>query len=177
MSGPELIALNHDEYSFIENLALYYEYDMSRYCGELMGWEFPQQGPYHSQLLVKNLKSYFKEKERYPFLIKINEHPAGFVMVNKVGTTPEVDWNMGEFFIAAPYQRKKIGHQIAIEVFNQFQGTWEIAVIPQNTGAYKFWQPLIASYAKGVYTQEQKQLYVPEPHQMIIFRFKSQRKA
>ncbi|MBI2792476.1 MAG: GNAT family N-acetyltransferase [Gammaproteobacteria bacterium] len=173
MIEPELIQLKSNEYAIIHSLATYYEYDMSRYCGHLPGWEFPIDGTYTSKALLKNLKAYFTEKDKYPFLIRIDEHPAGFVMVNKKGTTPDVDWNMGEFFVVATYQRRKVGQRMAREAFDRFQGRWEVAVIPQNTGALKFWEPLIANYSHGVYTRELKTLMFPEQHQMIVFGFQT----
>jgi predicted acetyltransferase len=80
---------------------------------------------------------------------------------------------MGEFFVVATYQRRKVGQRIAKEVFDRFQGHWEVAVIPQNTGALKFWEPLIENYSKGLYTKELKTLMFPEKHQMIIFGFQT----
>jgi predicted acetyltransferase len=170
MNEPELFPLARGDYRQIEALAQYYEYDMSRFCGHLSGWEFPLQGSYLSHHLINNLKSYFKQTQRYPFLVRVAGHPAGFVMVNKVGTTPDVDWNMGEFFVAAPYQRRKIGQTIAQLVFAQFPGIWEVAVIPENTGALKFWLKTISSLNDD-FTQERKTLSEPELHQMIVFRF------
>ncbi|MBS0286902.1 MAG: GNAT family N-acetyltransferase [Proteobacteria bacterium] len=173
MTKSTLIKLQPHEFSAIESLAVYYEYDMAHYCGHLPGWEFPTSGLYVSKALMQGLKSYFKEKERFPFLIQVDGHPAGFVMVNKVGTTPTVEWNMGEFFVAAPYQRRKIGQTIAKEIFAQFKGEWEVAVIPQNLRAYHFWKGVIKDVSDGKFTEEKKVLTQPEMHQMIIFSFAS----
>ncbi len=170
---PDLIKLKPHEFGLIEPLALYYEYDMARYCGQLPGWEFPLSGNYASDKLLQDLKTYFKDKERYPFLIRVDGHPAGFAMVNKITTNPHADWNMGEFFVLAPYQRRKIGQQIALAIFEQFIGEWEVAVIPQNTGALHFWKRLIDGFTKGKFSQEKKLLTHPEDHQMIIFSFDS----
>lgn len=173
MLDPELIQLTTSDLPLILNLARYYEYDMSRYCGYLPGWEFPMDGKYETILLNENLKRYFQEKERTPYLIRIENHPAGFVMVNKVGTTVDVDWNMGEFFVLATYQRRKIGQTIAKKVFAQAQGIWEVAVIPENTGALKFWHKVIREYTNGAFRLSLKTLQYPEPHQMQVFRFES----
>ncbi len=170
---PELIPLGTQDFAIIEAIAQYYEYDMSRYCGHLPGWEFPKSGNYYSPKLRQGLKSYFNQKERYPFLIRVDDRPAGFVMVNKVGTHPHVDWNMGEFFVLAPYQRRKVGQTIALQVFKQFKGEWEVAVIPDNKGALHFWKPLIAEFSNGKFSQEKKVLQEPEVHSMVIFSFAS----
>ncbi len=175
MTTPELIKLNSHEFSQIEPLALYYEYDMSRYCGHLPGWEFPLTGNYASNALMQNLKSYFKQEDKYPFLIRFEGHPAGFVMVNKLGTSPFVEWNMGEFFVLAPYQRRHIGQAIAQRIFSEFTGEWEVAVIPQNKGAYLFWKPLISTLTAGKFSEQKKLLTFPEEHQMIVFSFETKK--
>lgn len=173
MADPELIALTSSDFPLIQNIARYYEYDMSRYCGHLPGWEFPLDGKYETLILEKNLKRYFQDKQRYPFLIRVAAHPAGFAMINKIGTTAEVDWNMGEFFVLATYQRRKIGQFIAKKIFQEYQGVWEVAVIPENIGALKFWHKIILEYTEGAFTQELKTLNHPEPHQMRVFRFET----
>lgn len=175
MSTPELIKLMPEDFPLIQNIAAYYEYDMSRYCGHLPGWEFPMNGTYLSQPLIKSLKSYFTDTDRVPFLMRVDDHPAGFVMVNKVGTTPDVDWNMGEFFVLAPYQHRKIGQTIAVSVFNQFPGIWEVAVIPANAGALAFWEKVISGYSENTFSKEKKTLQHPEKHQMMVFKFESKK--
>ncbi|MBS0288685.1 MAG: GNAT family N-acetyltransferase [Proteobacteria bacterium] len=170
----ELIKLNSEEFHLVQPLAVYYEYDMSRYCGHLPEWAFPKQGTYESPQLMQDLKKYFDKNEanRYPFLIKVDENPAGFVMVNKA-VVCGANWNMGEFFVLAPYQRKKIGQRVALDIFKLFTGIWEVAVIPQNKGALLFWQGLISVFSHGKFSKELKFFTKPEPHQMVIYKFEA----
>ena len=91
---------------------------------------------------VFNLSRYWKEPNRHPFLIKVDNELAGFVLINKVGSTPDVDWNIGEFFIVSKFQGKGVGSYVAEQIFNQFPGIWETSQIPENKAAlaYRDWE-------------------------------------
>jgi predicted acetyltransferase len=136
----ELVPATRVDYPIIQNMGRFYEYEMSRYCG--WPWEGEDSG-YPSLCLVANFKKYFEEENRYPFLIKVDNELAGFVLINKVGTTKDIDWNMGEFFILAKFQGKGVGKAAAREAFAKFSGAWEVLVIPENTKALEFWRKAI----------------------------------
>lgn len=154
----------------IQNMARFYAYDMSKYCGYLPNWEFPDNGLYDAL----DLSPYWDEPQRYPFIIYIDDELAGFALVNTLASTPDVDWNMGEFFIVAKFQNKGIGRTIAIQLFNQFPGTWEVMQMPPNTPAIAFWKKVINAYTKGVFSEMRKTIPTPEPHDMIVLKFKTQ---
>lgn len=169
---PVVVPAVKEEYPTIQNMARFYIYDMSRTCGVLAGWECPNDGLYE----CFNLERYFLEEDRFPFLIRIGEELGGFVLINKVGTSNDVDWNMAEFFILAKFQGQGMGEQVAFQVFDQFKGVWECAAIPQNTPAIQFWDKTIAAYTMQKYGQEKftrslRTLADPKPHPMIIWRF------
>mgnify|MGYP002712455112 CR=1 FL=1 len=69
----------------------------------------PQDGLY----AANDYKKYFIEADRKAYLIKVNNEIAGFVLLNKIGTTNKLDWNMAQFFILARFQNKGIGKQVA----------------------------------------------------------------
>ncbi len=77
---------------------------MSRYCGSLEGWVTPSNGLYE----CFDLSRYWDGPDRHPFLIHVDDELAGFVLVNKIGGKPEIDWNMGEFFIVSKFQKKGV---------------------------------------------------------------------
>lgn len=163
-------ALKKDK-KIIQNLGRFYVYDMSRYCGFLKGWETPENGLY----ACRDLSSYWSEPNRYPFLIKIHDELAGFVLVNKMGSLPKIDWNMGEFFLISKFQGKGIGREIAKRVFDQFPGIWEVMQIPENRGAVSFWEKVVDHYSKGHFQKELKTIREPTPHPMIVLKFNSKR--
>ncbi len=158
-----------EDLSVVQNLGRFYVYEMSRYCGFLKGWETPSNGLYE----CIDLSVYWNESNRYPFLIKIDNELAGFVLVNKIGSSPEVDWNMGEFFIVSKYQKKGVGHKVAVQIFKQFPGVWEVMQIPENKGAINFWEKVINCYTDGQFSRTQKVIPTPTPHPMIVLKFDS----
>jgi len=64
-------------------------------------------------LNVLTLALIVKSQIRMHFLVKVDDKLAGFVLINKVGSTPEVDWNIGEFFIVFKFQGKGVGRCVA----------------------------------------------------------------
>ncbi|MBN8827165.1 MAG: GNAT family N-acetyltransferase [Sphingobacteriia bacterium] len=162
-----LIPANLDSYELIQNMARFYVYDISRYCGFLPGWELPTNGLYE----CFDLKNYLTDSDRYAFIIKINNEKAGFILLNKIGSTSEVDWNIGEFFILAKFQGLGIGKKIAFEIFNKFKGKWEVAVIPENKPALQFWRKIIFDYTNNNFSESRKTVEYPIPHPMLIFSF------
>lgn len=176
MKPTELIKATIADYPVIQNMARFYAYDMSRDCGQaLPGWEFPENGLYESFDFIK----YLEDQTNHTFIIKIQGELAGFVFVNRFEVMPEVDWNMGEFFIVAKFQRSGIGREVAKQIFDKFPGEWSVGAIVQNKSALQFWRKVINEYTKGKFTEISKsseELKTPErpkPFPMIVLRFKA----
>lgn len=167
--APELINATIDDYPIIQNMARFYVYDMSRYCGFISeDWACPEDGLYE----CLDFKSYFIEPDRKAFLVRVGNELAGFVLLNQVGTLPELDWNVGEFFILAKYQGKGVGKQVAHELWNRFPGVWEVSVIPENKAGLVFWRHAIMSYTLGNHIEQMKTLKdESQSKQRIIFNF------
>jgi predicted acetyltransferase len=157
----------------IQNLGRFYVYEMSRYCGFLSGWEIPANGLFE----CIDLSSYCEKPDRHAFLIKADGELAGFVLINKVGSTPDVDWNIGEFFVVSKFQGKGIGRHAAEQVFNQFPGIWETSQIPENKAALDFWEKVVEGYANGQFEKSLKTIAEPKPHPMVVLKFASKRQA
>lgn len=158
-----------EDQNTVQNLGRFYVYEMSRYCGFLKGWETPENGLFE----CFDLSRYWKEPNRHPFLIKVDGELAGFVLVNKIGSTPNTDWNVGEFFIISKYQGKGVGRYVAEQIFNQFPGVWETAQIPENTAAIEFWDKFVSRYTQGQYEKALKTIPEPNPHPMMVLTLTS----
>lgn len=169
----KLVPALKDDQEIIQNLGRFYVYDMSRYCGFIEGWETPVNGLYE----CIDLSAYWDKPNRYPFLIMIQDELAGFVLLNKIGSVPEVDWNIGEFFLVSKYQGKGIGRKVAEMVFDQYPGTWEVKQMPENSGAIEFWKKVVNQYSEGRFQKELKIIQEPKPHPMIVLKFKSKSKG
>jgi predicted acetyltransferase len=59
--------------------------------------------------------------------------------VNKIGSTSDVDWNVGKFFIVAKFQGTGFGEDIGKQLCEQFPGVWEAAAMPENTASRRKW--------------------------------------
>jgi len=159
MLKPQLIKATIAEYPIIQNMCRFYAYDMSRSCGFISeNWTFPENGLYESF----DCKSYFEAEDRYAFLVKVDTELAGFVLIDKVGTAVDTDWNVGEFFIIAKFQGHGVGQIIAEEVWRLFPGAWEVSVIPENKPALGFWRKVIEKFTNGQYVEEIKQIFYDE---------------
>ncbi|MFY9589607.1 GNAT family N-acetyltransferase [Rickettsia endosymbiont of Halotydeus destructor] len=150
-----LIPTTLADYPVIQNMARFYIYDLSRYCGftsDEYDWALPKDGLYESN----DFKNYFLEADRKAYLVKVNDELAGFVLLNKIGTQDKVDWNMGEFFIIARFQNKGVGRQVAKQIWQTYQGLWEVSALPENKPALAFWRKTIAEFTKNNYFEEVK---------------------
>ena len=164
----QLVKASVDAYPIIQNMARFYSYDMSRSCGFIDDWDwaFPENGLYEGC----DVKRYFEDKNRYAFLIKVDDELAGFALIHKNGTHPKTDWNMGEFFIVAKFQGKGIGKQAAYLVWQQFLGNWEVTVIPENLPALYFWRKCVSDFTKKQYCEEIKPVYqnTHQPNRYVL---------
>lgn len=154
----------------IQNLGRFYVYEMSRYCGFLPSWDVPLNGLFE----CIDLSSYCEKPDRHAYLVKVDDELAGFVLINKEGSTPDVDWNIGEFFIVSKFQGKGVGRYAAEQVFNMFPGIWETCQMPENTAAIEFWERVVNRYSQGQFEKELKTLPKPKPHPMVVLKFTSQ---
>ncbi|CEK11363.1 GNAT family N-acetyltransferase [Legionella hackeliae] len=153
VSQLQILKATLDDYPTIQNMARFYVYDMSRYCGFMNDeWACPSDGLYESY----DFKIYFEDAKRQAFLIKVGDELAGFALLNKEGTQLHTDWNMGEFFILAKFQRAGIGSHVAQELWKTYPGVWEISVIPENTSALAFWRRVVSTFTAGHYTEALK---------------------
>lgn len=170
---PDLIKATLEDYPLIENMWRFYVYDMGRYCGFNEGWECPTS----LSFVPDDLTHYFVDQTRKAFLVKVGGEIAGFVLLNKVGTKPEVNWNVGEFFIHGKYQGKGIGEQAAVQIFEEFPGVWEVTVTPENKGALNFWRKVIFHYTNGHFLEEIKVVdWARRNPKRVVFYFNAENK-
>jgi predicted acetyltransferase len=164
-----LVKATKEDKTIIQNLGRFYVYEMSRFCGFLPGWQTPSNGLFG----CRSLRSYCEQSDRHAFLIKVDGELAGFVLINKIGSSPDVDWNIGEFFVISKFQEKGVGGYVAEQVFSQFPGIWETSQMPENKVAIDFWEKIVDRYTKGRFEKNYKIIPKPKPHPMIVLKFVS----
>ena len=149
-ASVRLVPVGIANYHTIQNMARFYVYDMSEYLGHQTGWEIPLNGLYE----CIDFKMYWDNpKTQFPFLIYCGDEIAGFVIIDKRGMNPDVDFNVAQFFIIRKFKRAGIGRRIAVDCFNQFIGKWNVMCLPENVGAYKFWSSVIREYTQGQFEE------------------------
>jgi ribosomal-protein-alanine N-acetyltransferase len=140
------------DYPLIQNMGRFYVYDMSEYMGDEEGWKIPADGLYE----CIDFKKYWDDKNAFPFLVHFKEEIAGFVIIDKKGSGPDIDYNMAQFFILRKFKNRGLGCRVAEMCFEQFKGSWEVMVMPKNSGAYQFWQKVIRKYRHNQFEEYTK---------------------
>ena len=171
----EITPASGADYIIVSNLARFYIYDMSEYTG----WHFPPNGLFDSEDRFANYwgtpganRPWPPDWRGYPFLLRLDGHPAGFALVKRIiGAPPTFD--MGEFFIARQHRRHGIGRQAAMNLFDHFPGRWEVREMPANKPAQGFWRRVIADYTGGVFTEAQEKFPAYRDQEFIVQRFQS----
>lgn len=95
-----------------------------------------------------------------PYLIHAGGSLAGFAVVGHKPfphMSPDRNHKLCEFFVLGSYRRAGIGRAAAALVFDRHPGTWELTVLPTNTGAVAFWRSMLGRYTGG----RQEEVQVP----------------
>ena len=131
----------------LENLMQFYVYDFS----EFIKYDVENTGlfaPY------PHLEDYWKEGSyKYPYIIKVDEKYAGFVLVKFIESGERNYFSIAEFFIMKKYRREGIGKAIAFRIFNLHTGEWEVFQKDTNKPAQLFWNKIINEYTKGQFKE------------------------
>jgi ribosomal-protein-alanine N-acetyltransferase len=158
-----------DDYPTMQNMGRFYVYDISKEMQMEPGWEIPEDGLYE----CLDLKKYWEDENAFPFLIRYLNEIVGFVFIDKKGSTPEIEFNMAQFFILARFSKKGVGRQVAFECFKKFRGTWEVMVMLQNKPAYQFWKRIISEYTQNQFEEYKRVVKLLYNTEKDIFKFTS----
>lgn len=131
----------------LSQLLQLYLYDFS----EIHGDDVNQFGLYEYEYL----DSYWIEKDRFPFLISVDDQIAGFVLVNSHSKFQESTdtKSIAEFFVIRKYRKQGVGKTVAINIFDKFPGKWEVCETVENVKAQQFWRKVIDHYTGGKFTE------------------------
>jgi predicted acetyltransferase len=141
--SPAQIAERH----ILRNLLELYQYDFSEFDGSDTG----SSGLYD----YPHLDDYWVEPERTPFLVRVNGQLAGFALVTRYNYLTGLNdaWILAEFFVMRKYRHQGVGEFVASHIFNQFQGEWQVAQIPENVAAIAFWRKVIARFTNNTFIE------------------------
>jgi predicted acetyltransferase len=130
----EIIPASPEQEPIVAHLLELYAHDFSEFIDLKLGAD--------GRFGYEHLPLYWKESHRYPFLITVNSHLAGFVFVRRGSqiSNDENVWDMAEFFVVRGSRRLGIGTKVAHHVWRKFPGKWEVRVIDRNQRAKEFWE-------------------------------------
>jgi predicted acetyltransferase len=136
----EVIEAGPEQQPIVANLMELYVYDFS----EMMAFKVGEDGRFS----YPDLSLYWTEDGRHPFLIRVDDHWGGFVLVRRGSRTSgdENVWDMAEFFVMRSYRRLGVGTKVAHEIWRRFPGRWEVRVIVRNEKALSFWRGAVGEF-------------------------------
>jgi predicted acetyltransferase len=143
----ELVRAAPEQESIMANLLELYAHDFSEFHHLELGVD--------GRFGYKPLPLYWKDPDRYPFLIKVDGSLAGLALVKKGSEVSDrkTVWDVAEFFIVRAYRRKGIGMKVAHEMWSRFPGPWEVRVMQSNRAALNFWERAITTFNNGAAIQ------------------------
>jgi predicted acetyltransferase len=153
----ELILTDKENAYIINNIYPAYLHDLSEHYGFLPNKHgvFEESNEYTTLLQQNEVFNIWWEKPNclYPFLILVDEIPAGFILVaTPPHTSQGTDYFVNEFFLLRPFRGKEIASYAAAAVFEKFKGRWELYTNPseKNIAGQKFWRKTLGKYTNGL---------------------------
>ncbi|MBZ9622489.1 GNAT family N-acetyltransferase [Clostridium sp. FP2] len=168
------VLANNETSNIIKNIYPLYLHDLSEHCGDL-----PNEYGIYEEEPMKTLADQYevqkiwfeKANVLFPYIIRVDDKPAGFILIATKPYAPKTsDYYVNEFFLLRPYRGKNIGEIAAKQVFDKFQGRWELYTnhLPKNLKGQKFWRKTVSSYTNNNYDESTGQTVHEEK---LIFRF------
>ncbi|MCK6206458.1 GNAT family N-acetyltransferase [Bacillus infantis] len=151
----EIIKAGAEHEEALQNLLQFYIYDFSEFIDAYV----EENGRFSEY----PLSSYWTEEGHFPYIIKLDERYAGFVLV----TEDSQSLSINEFFILKKYRREGLGKQVAKDIFGLHKGRWEIFQIEKNKPAQGFWRCVIDEYTNGEFMERE------DEHKRVIQEFVS----
>ena len=136
----EIIPALAEQAPILANMFELYAHDFSEFIDLRLGAD--------GRFGYSYLPRYWTEPGHYPFFILVNGSFAGFVFVRKgslVTGDPDV-WDMAEFFILRSFRRAGLGLSVAMSVWQQHPGRWEVRVLRCNQHAVHFWSRAVDAF-------------------------------
>ncbi len=98
------------------------------------------------------LDEYWRDNDRFPYLIRLKNTPVGFVLVRARGQAEvgDWDWQIAEFSIAPEFRKRGFGERIIHQILKNRPGVWEISYHFANKPAQLFWQKIARNYDPSI---------------------------
>ena len=120
-----------------------------------------------------DLPLYWKDSNRYPYLVLVNKKLAGFVLIQK-GSPIEIEpdiWDVAEFFIMRKYRKKGVGQFVIQQIWGELKGQWAVRVWDNNKTAHVFWETVIGRFTKKIIIPTRREYQGHEG--LLVYKFYS----
>lgn len=174
----KVVLANKENSIIIKNTYPLYLHDLSEIHGNLPN----EYGIYEDEPIKTLMEQYevqnkwFEEPDRlFPFIIMADNKPAGFMLVATHPYIPkDVDYYVYEFFLLRPYRGKNIGETAAKQIFDKFEGKWELFTHPteNNKRAQSFWHKTVGNYTSGNYEVSVMEIF---DENKMVFKFNNKK--
>ena len=143
----DLVPAAPSDKAVLRNLAEYYVYDFS----ELLGLDVGEEGEFGGDRLDRH----FQDALCHPFFIRVDGKLAGFaVHEGRSRLSGAIGINdVAELFVMRKYRRLGVGERVAVALFDQFTGPWEVRQVRANVAAVAFWRKVIHRYTRGTFEE------------------------
>lgn len=121
---------------------------------------------FNQNLEYPYLDSYWKDKNRIPLKLTLDNTWLGFALINDFTIINSNEISIAEFYIQPEYRKQGYGHLFANYIFDNYYGKWEVSHDIDNITASKFWTKLITKHTRG-------ELQLTEIENKIILSFNS----
>lgn len=100
------------------------------------------------------LDRYWGKEDCHAYVALVDGKHAGFALADTaVKIEPAGHW-MDQFFVLKKYRRRGVGADLAVHVFAELPGHWEVGQMPNNIAAQAFWRSIIGVYTDGRFSEQ-----------------------
>lgn len=160
----ELVIAESSE--LVRNLFQYYIYDMSEYTK----FSPNSDGTFTVDERIIQLNTYWTNPDHYPYLILVNDEVAGFSLLRKYPFNKDY-FDIGQFFILRKFKNSGVGRKAFTLSVHKHPGKWLTRVLPNNDGAYRFWEKVISEVSDEL-PEIKKEMYIDK--EMYYFYYNVQ---
>jgi predicted acetyltransferase len=135
----KVVLASSDHQSWIRAKIQYYLDELSKFVSIDKNFEGKYDYPY--------LNHYWREPDRHPFIIYLNNEAVGFLLVreDQDPTDGTSITEISELYILPEFRQRSVASNAIKKVLTYFPGNWRAAVLPNNEIGCSFWRQLISA--------------------------------
>ncbi|MGE8203151.1 GNAT family N-acetyltransferase [Heyndrickxia sp. NPDC080065] len=142
----ELIEVELNKKSILENMLHFYLDDLSKYTNQL-------KTNIHGIFEYENLDSLFTNPNIIPFFIKFSQEIVGFLLFFKAAENEHIDYCVNDIFIFSQYRERGFAGQAVKKLISSYPGTYYVKQLEKNQKSIQFWKSLYEEF-QLTYTEE-----------------------